>query len=93
MINPLETTTFNIEIENLGNAKTIVTSNILNVTIGWTVTITNETILKTATIGENPKKTISLTVKPPFEFGYHNEREVIQVSIIPSLFDDPSPYN
>ena len=89
-IQPLDVTDFGIEIENLGNAKTIVTTSVLNIPDGWTVSIANETTLGTATIGDDPKKTILLTVRPSYEFGYHNERKVINVSLVPSLIDNPS---
>jgi len=91
LIEPLETTKFDIEIENLGNAKTLVTSKVLDVPEGWTVAIDPETVIGTGTtIGDDPKKTISLVLQPSIEFGYHNDREVIQVSITPSYIDDPS---
>ncbi len=90
LIEPLESTKFDIEIENLGNAKTLVTSKVLDVPKGWTVAIDPETVIGTGTIGDNPKKTISLALQPSIEFGYHNDREVIQVSITPSYYDDPS---
>jgi len=89
-IQPLDVTDFGIEIENLGNAKTIVTTSVLNIPDGWTVSIANETTLGTATIGDDPKKTILLTVRPSHEFGYHNERKVINISLIPSLIDNSS---
>lgn len=90
LIEPLESTKFDIEIENLGNAKTLVTSKILDVPEGWTVAIDPETVIGTSTMGDNSKKTISLSLQPSIEFGYHNDREVIQVSITPSYYDDPS---
>lgn len=88
-IHPLDDTDFGIEIENLGNAKTIITTSVLNIPDGWTVSIANKTTLGTATIGDDPKKTILLTVRPSYEFGYHNERKVINVSLVPSLIDNP----
>ncbi len=88
-IGPLETAIFDIDIENLGNAKTLLTSHIMNVPDDWTVTLQSSTVIGTSTIGDDPKKTIRLTVQPSNAFGYHNEREMIQISVTPSMFDDP----
>jgi len=90
MIGPLDTAKFDIDIENLGNAKTIVSSNVLDIPDGWIVTIESETVIGTITIGDSPNRRISLIVRPPYDFGYHNDREVIQVSLTPSYFEDPA---
>jgi PGF-CTERM protein len=89
-INPAETANFNIEIENLGNAKTNVTFRLLGVPKGWTASITPKIILGSEALREETKKTVSLNIKPPYGFGYHNDREIIKVSITPSHFDDTS---
>jgi len=91
LIEPLETTKFEIDIENLGNAKTYVLSKIVDKPEGWTVSINPKTVLGTVTsLEDNPNKTISLDIQPSVDFGYHNERKVIQVSITPTYFKDQS---
>ncbi len=91
LIEPLETTNFEIDIENLGNDKTVVKSKIVDIPEGWTVTIDSNTTIGTGTsLGDNPKKTISLDVQPSIDFGYRNERKVIQVSLTPTSFTDQS---
>lgn len=89
-IGPLDTAKFDIEIENMGNAKTIVICDALDLPEGWVVSVDQETVIGTGTISDNPKKIVSLVVQPPYELGYHNDRETIQVSITPAYFDDPS---
>jgi len=89
-IGPLESATFEIEVENLGNAKTLLISKAVDVPEGWEVAINVETVIGTITSGDNPKKTITLVIQPPIDFGYHDEREVINISMIPSFYDDPS---
>lgn len=89
-IGPLESTRFEIEVENLGNAKTLVLSKPIDIPDGWNVAIDVETVIGTSTSGDNPKKTISVVIQPPIDFGYHDEREIINISIIPSFFNDPS---
>lgn len=89
---PDKTTNFDIEIENLGNALTDVKFSLLDVPDGWIVEIPSDVILGTSTSksGETTKKTVSLSVKPPYGFGYHNEKEVIKVLITPYNSGNPS---
>jgi len=87
LIGPQDTAKFDIELENLGNADTNVECKIVDKPAGWIITIDSDTIIGT---GDNPTKTVYLNVKPPYEFGYHDEREVITVSITPSYFNDES---
>ncbi|RLF26440.1 MAG: hypothetical protein DRN01_04710 [Thermoplasmata archaeon] len=90
IVNPQETATFTIDVENLGNEKTEITSKVLNTPEGWTVSILPTTVLDSKVRGGNPRKSIHLDVKPPYGFGYHEERQVIQVSITPSYYNDPT---
>jgi hypothetical protein len=89
-INPLDIADFKINIENLGNAKTIISSKVLTEYDDWTVSISNETVIGSKTIGDDPQKEIKLSIKPPNNFGYHNERKVIQISMTPKYFNDES---
>jgi hypothetical protein len=90
LIGPLDTSSFDIEIENLGNAKTIATAQPINVPKGWIVSVIRDTLIEasSSTTGSLNKKVITLTVEPPREFGYHNDRKEIQISITPSYFED-----
>lgn len=91
LTNPGEDANFDIEIENLGNAKTEVACRVLNQPEGWNAFIEPSTIIGSRTRrGDDRKKTIQLVVEPPIGFGYHDEREIIQVSITPSYYDDSS---
>ena len=83
VIEPDSTAVYNIKIDNLGNAKTRLKCDILNPPKGWIISFPSNTVLGTKTMGENPTGTITITVKPPYEFGYHNDREVIQISVTP----------
>ncbi len=82
-ISPGEVARFDIEIENLGNAKTVVDFTILNFPKDW-----SPNIISSTTITEDGKTTIQLLVQPPYGFGYHNERETVQIKIVPSYFGD-----
>ena len=90
LIGPYDTAYFGIEVENLGNAKTQIICNALNVPEGWIIEVDTNVVIGAKTSGDNTKKTIYLSIKPPYGFGYHNEREVINISITPSYFNDPS---
>lgn len=87
---PGETAKFNIELENLGNAKTKFESKVLNIPEGWEVEIPSNTVVDPKRLNTNYKETISLVVRPSIDFGYHDEREIIQVSITPVYFKDSS---
>jgi len=84
-ISPGEIATFDIEIENMGNAKTSVDFEILTFPEDW-----SPNIISSITIAENSKKTVQLVIQPPYGFGYHNVRETIQIRVTPSYFADPS---
>jgi hypothetical protein len=87
---PGETTNFQIDIENLGNADTRLTCKVLDLPKGWTSSISSDSVIGSEVTGTNPKKTIQLDVQPPYGFGYHNDKEVIRVSITPSFFNNES---
>lgn len=89
-INPQETARFDIEVENIGNAKTNVASEILNIPEDWQVEITSNLILGTSALGEDSKDIITLSVKPSYTAGYHNEREIIQVALTPIYYGNDS---
>ncbi|MCX6666666.1 MAG: hypothetical protein NTV74_00265 [Euryarchaeota archaeon] len=87
-ITPDETADFGIKLENLGNAKTNVKFRLLDIPRGWTVTLTPNIVLGNKMTGEDNIDTVTLSVKPPDGFGYHNEEQVIKVLIVPSYFGD-----
>lgn len=88
-IHPDETASFTIEIENRGNGNTEAISKVTDMPNGWTAEIITSTLLGSTILGGNTKKTLSLTIKPPYGFGYHEDRAVIQVSITPTYYNDP----
>jgi hypothetical protein len=82
-IEPDKTAGFTFEIKNWGNGVTDVISEVSNLPDGWTAEIVRNTILGTEFGGDNSKKTISFKVKPPIDFGYHEDRAIIKVSMTP----------
>ena len=89
-INPQETTTFNVQVQNLGNAKTELICKVVDAPKDWTVAVTGKTVVGSQATGDDDMIQIPVVVKPPFNFGYHNDREIIKLSIIPSYFDNES---
>ena len=85
-INPGELAEVPIEFENLGNAKTVVNMEILNIPAGWAVSIPSQVTLGSKLMGDDPKATVILSVQAPYGFGYHNERESIQVRFTPTYY-------
>jgi hypothetical protein len=89
-VSPQETARFDIEVENIGNAKTNVVTKVLNEPEDWHVEITSDLVLGTSAYGEDSKDTITLSVKPSYTAGYHNEREIIKVALTPVYYDNDS---
>ncbi|HEC81495.1 MAG TPA: hypothetical protein ENI42_03605 [Thermoplasmatales archaeon] len=89
-IGPGSTANFNIHLENLGNAPTEVTFKVLNQPRGWSPNIISMTTLGSKVLGEETTKDIPFVVQPPYNFGYHNERQSFQVSLTPAYYRDPT---
>lgn len=84
-ISPNKNAIFPIEVENMGNARTIVLFEIKNVPESWKATITNEVLLAEA---NGSKNTAYLTIVPPNDFGYHMDEANIQVIMTPVRAED-----
>jgi len=80
-ISPGEILTFNIDLENLGNAETEFLFSVIDVPDGWSASIISNTKVGSRVDGNDPTRTIQLFVQPPYGFGYHNEREDIKISV------------
>jgi len=91
-IGPMDTATFPIKIENLGNAPTEVTCQVLKQPDGWVVSCTSVVLLNSKMLageGTSTSGTVYLQVRPPIGFGYHYDEEVIQVRLTPSADRHP----
>jgi len=87
-ISPDETAYFTIELQNWGNADTKVNTEIVDIPKDWQAEIVQNTTLGTSLTGSNFKGTISLNVKPPINFGYHEDRAVIKVKMTPKYYNN-----
>jgi uncharacterized membrane protein len=85
-IKPGENTTFEIELENLGNAETLFTLTIDEIPQGWNATIPKNIKVGSLVDNDNNKKTIQLNIQTPKEPGYHNEIENIRVNVLGQYF-------
>jgi len=83
-IGPMDTAVFPVEIENLGNARTIVFLDVVSVPENWNAVITSQVTLDEK-VGS--KATAYLVVKPPKGFGYHFDEETIKISMTPVRAD------
>jgi hypothetical protein len=86
-ITPDKTAYFTMEIQNWGNADTNVICEIVDLPEGWQAGIVRNTTLATNLFGVNFKGTISLNVKPPINFGYHEDRAILKVKITPECYN------
>jgi hypothetical protein len=84
-IGPDEKAIFPIQIENVGNARTLVLFEVQNIPDGWTATVSNEIVLDET---KGSKDTAYLTVIPPSDLGYHYEEATIGVLITPVRAED-----
>jgi hypothetical protein len=89
LINPDETARFPIEVINLGNHVTDINIDILSIPDGWFVDIVPKVIVDPYLEGEY-KTVLNLVAKPPVNFGYHEDREEIKISIFPSSKENAS---
>jgi len=91
-IGPLDTADFDIKVTNLGNAPTEVTFEVINLPKGWSASIMEALTLGSAVAGgeDGSVKTATLRIKPPYSFGYHNDRQTIQVRVTPTYYRDAS---
>lgn len=79
-VNPGQIAVFDIDLENLGNAETEFLFSIVDAPEGWTASIISNTKVDSMLQGGTGKKTITLSVTPPYNFGYHNEIVSIVIS-------------
>lgn len=86
-IGPLDTATFPITIENLGNARTIVYLKVVNTSVPneWVAIVTDQVTLEE---GTGSTGTAYLTIKPPKGIGYHDDDATISVSLQPVQADN-----
>ncbi|VVB59345.1 Uncharacterised protein [uncultured archaeon] len=84
-IGPMDTATFPILIENLGNARTVVLLNVVNVSNGWNAVVTSQVTLEE---GSGSTATAYLVIRPPKGFGYHYDEKTIMISMQPVKADN-----
>jgi hypothetical protein len=92
-IGPLDTADFPIEIDNLGNGVTYVAIEIVEIPVGdWSVSVPSSVTLRSdANAGEEgTKATVHLSIKPPYGFGFHNERRTFKVKFTPQYLGNPN---
>jgi hypothetical protein len=83
-IAPHETATFQIEINNLGNDQTRVTLRAESPQ-GWKATVTDEVLIL-----KNETKSAILSIRPPLEFGYHEDVGIVRLLLSPARAFDLS---
>ena len=86
-IGPMDTAVFPIQVENLGNARTIVLFDVVTVPDDWNAVITSQVTLDEEKGSTN---TAYLVIKPNKSFGYHFDEQTIKISMKPVKADDYS---
>jgi len=67
---------FNIVCDNKGNGETEFKFDVQNVPEGWSVGIVNSVL-----VSPNTQKTVSLEIRTPYGFGYHDDQKDITVNV------------
>jgi len=94
IVSPQQTTTFRIEITNMGNKQTLVTGKIVQAPEGWAALLSNTQILiDSAKSGQSNIQYVSFSVTPPYGFGYHDDLGQIILEFTPQFFPLPPQGN
>jgi len=80
-VKPGEIVTFDIDLENLGNAETVFIFKITEVPKGWSASMVSAIKIGTKLKGEDSTKTVQLNIQPPYEPGHYNEQEDIRIEV------------
>lgn len=91
-IGPLDSAVFPIDIINLGNAVTrILIEPIGDIPEGWVVSVPATDIIPSDDVAgsQGARTRVYLTIKPPFDFGIHNQRQSFKVSFITHYIGQP----
>ncbi len=92
-VGPLDTAVFPIALKNLGNGVTYIQIEPID-SLGedWTVSIPSSVTLNSDDmLGEDgTMATVRLTIKPPYDFGFHNDRKTFKVRFTPSYLGSPN---
>jgi len=83
---PSDLAQIKIDLENQGNGITVVFMEILDRPEGWLVGLPSKVQLGSALLEQDPKSTVTLTVQPPYGFGYHDDTETIRVKFTPVYY-------
>jgi hypothetical protein len=73
---PGQIAAFELECENKGNAETEFLFNVKELPSGWTASMISNT-----KISPNSKKTVSVEITAPYDFGYHDQLKNIVISV------------
>jgi hypothetical protein len=88
---PMGTAEFEINLVNMGNGATYVKIDPVLAKDGWSISIASSVNLASAVDSKdgNNKATVKLIIKPPYGFGFHNERQDFKVEFTPYYLGRP----
>ena len=86
---PGKIVTFDIDLENLGNAETEFIFNVREIPEGWTASVPSNITIGSRLQGENPKNTVQFSVTPPETIESQKIREVINLTVRGQYFASP----
>ena len=89
-VGPLDTAVFPIEINSLSNGETYVQIEPMELSDSdWTVSVPSSVMLSRSDGSTNSESIVQLTIKPPYGFGFHNDRKTFKIRLTPSCLGKP----
>jgi len=86
---PREPIEFQVEIVNNANKVTLVKAEAINVPSSWAPVI-NPTSIR---VQPNGRETITFSVIPPYDFGWHDDTQSMELKFTPYPYPIPADYN
>ncbi len=86
---PREPVEFEVEIVNNANKVTIVKAEAINVPSSW-APIINPTSIR---VQPNGRETVTFSVIPPYDFGWHDDTQSMELKFTPYPYPIPADYN
>lgn len=80
-ISPMENAYFQVDMENMANGKSEIVFEVVSLPDGWTLSKPNIKTLGSKSLGDDNTGTVTIAVQPPRSFGYHDDRETIQLKV------------
>ena len=87
-IGPMDTANFEIELQNLANAKTEVVFAVSGLSEGWTASFPNTVTLDSTEDSGDKTTIVTISIQPLKGFGYHYEKQTIHFELTARYYSE-----